>query len=340
MNISRPFVTRTIIFVCAAATVAVATTFLVRLNSHSQTNESTGAAGSIRGSSTARTTAVTPKASSINTAKPVADSDWDSKFANTKSYFAFVKQASLAALKGDGSAARDISTALTLCLPYRMYGSSPNPEEAFKVHLDAQAYAPQWLRDKTQKEFKMCKGFLTGEDVFANLPERTGGYNSIRYWTDLAVADRDPIALSSQAAVTVNASVRVTSPEAKAESLQSVQVMVDQVIESSNPEAIFRIGLVLSDGRVSIDPVRGFAISLAACDMGYNCSSSNAELFGACAIQGDCAENLTYADMVRRAAGEDGYARAYAQAQEFEQALARGDTNAVHQLAQLIQPHR
>jgi hypothetical protein len=212
----------------------------------------------------------------------------------------------------------------------------PNPEEALNAQLANQVYSPQWLSNKARKEFQLCKGFMpAGADAFSNLPARQGGYNSIRFWADLAVANHDPIAISSEAAVTINASVRATSPEARAAALESARAMIGQVIGSNNSTALFKIGQVLADGRVSTDPTRGFAIALAACDMGYDCSSRNALVFGACAIQSDCAENSNYADLVRKAIGAGGYARAYELAQEFEQALARGDTSAARQIAQL-----
>jgi hypothetical protein len=329
-----------LVVACIGTTLGVASILLVRLNSHSQENSPHSTVQSMRTPSTEKYILPPPKANSFTSSQSsragANRTDWDSNFAQTKSYFEFVSQASLAALKGDGNAARNVSVALGVCLPLvRMYGNSSNPEDAFKIHWDNQAYAPQWLLNKANNEFQKCKEFLAGENVFANLPARAGGYNSTRFWADLAVADKDPIALSSQAAVAVNTSARAPSAEAKTETLDSVQLMINQVVDSSNPAAIFRIGQVLTDGRVSADPVRGFAIALAACDMGYDCSSSNAELFGACAIQGDCARNLNYADVVKKAVGEDGYARAYGQAQEFEQALARGDMSAAHRLTEL-----
>jgi hypothetical protein len=331
-------VRRLFICACIAATVGAAGMLLLRLSPHGHTSSLPGTVRSTLAPPKKAAVSPTPLASPFSTATSsgVNKIDWDDGFARTTDYFEFVSKASLAALNGEGSAARDVSMALSACMPLvGMYGHSSSPEEALRVHWDNQAYAPQWLQDKARREFQLCRRFLTGQDAFANLPVRTGGYNSIRFWTDIAVADHDPVALSSQAAVTANTIIRATSPEAKAAAVDSAQVMIDQVIDSPNPAALFRIGQVLTDERVSNDPVRGFAISLAACNMGYDCSSSNAELFGACAMQGDCVQNQTYADVVRKSVGEGGYARAYEQAQEFEQALARGDVAAAHQFAQL-----
>ena len=338
MNAKRSMEMQLAIYASVVVVVAAAGILLLRVNSPNHVSRTDTPHSTRAPTREGSTTAIHPAQTvSIATALGANKANWDSDFAGATSYFDFVTKASLAALNGDGSAAREVSMALNTCLPLvSMYGKSPKPEEALEARLASNAYSPQWLLDKARKEFQLCKGFIAaGADAFANLPARQGGYNSIRFWTDLAVAEHDPVAISSEALVAVNASVRAASPEARAAALGNVQVMIDQVIVSNDPTALFQIGQVLADSRVSTDPTRGFAIALAACDMGYDCSSRNALVFGACTIQSDCAENLNYADLVRKAIGAGGYARAYEQAQEFEQALARGDISAARQIAQL-----
>jgi hypothetical protein len=106
-------------------------------------------------------------------------------------------------------------------------------------------------------------------------------------------------------------------------------------MESRDPAALFQVGRLLSDGNASSDPLQGFALSIAACNMGYDCSTNNSDIFHGCATQGQCPLGATYADTIKKLVGEEGYAQAYARAQQIQDAMARDDINALHQFGQL-----
>lgn len=120
-----------------------------------------------------------------------------------------------------------------------------------------------------------------------------------------------------------------------AKSLDSAQQSINSAIASRDPTALFQVGQLLSDGHASSDPLQGFALSIAACNLGYDCSANNAELFHGCATEGQCPPGMSYADIIRKAAGDEGYAQAYARAQQIQDAMARDDTNALQQFVQL-----
>jgi hypothetical protein len=93
----------------------------------------------------------------------------------------------------------------------------------------------------------------------------------------------------------------------------------------------------LSDGHASSDPIQGFAVSMAACEFGYDCTVHNSELFGECLNNGTCSAGTHYSDLIKQTVGDNGYARVYARAQQLEDAIRRGDVAAIKHLT-LLRP--
>jgi hypothetical protein len=265
----------------------------------------------------------------------VLPANWEKEYNDTRNYFDFVSKAARKAFDGDGRAALYISKALYVCLPIaKQYANSTDPEADFNAHWAGMTKAPQWVSEKARKDFQSCVGFIKG-DAFAGLPDRPGGYSSIRYWTDEASKDSDPLAQSFQAGSDISEVAFAKSSDSSAKSLVSAQAAINSAVESKDPAALFQVGQLLSDGHASSDPLQGFAVSIAACDLGYDCTASNAELFHGCVTQGTCPPGISYSDIVKKAVGADGYVQAYARAQQIEEAMARGDTSAVQQFVQL-----
>jgi hypothetical protein len=215
---------------------------------------------------------------------------------------------------------------------------STDPEADFNAYWAEMTKAPQWILDKARQDFQACVGFIKG-DAFAALPNRTGGYNSIRFWTEQASASDDPIAQSMQAGTDVSKTIFERSSSANDKSLEAAQLMVNNAVASRDPAALFKVGQLLSDGHANSDPLQGIAVSIAACDMGYNCTANNAEIFGDCVAQGECSPGMNYSDLAKKAVGEEGYLKAYGRAQQIEDAITRGDTNAIRELVKLNPVH-
>jgi hypothetical protein len=264
---------------------------------------------------------------------PKARPDWTKEYERTSNYFEFVSKAAKAALDGDSKAALYISKSLYICAPIQIqYAHSSDPQSDFDAHWAARTHAPQWAVDKARKDFQDCIGFING-DAFAGLPARQGGYSSIRYWIEKS-AD-DPVAQALQAGAAVADTTYAASSESKAKSFDAAQQSINSAVASKDPAALFQVGRLLLDGRASDDPLQGFALSIAACNLGYDCSANNADLFRGCASQGTCQPGISYADIIKKAVGDDGYAQAYARAQQIQDAMARDDTAALHALVQL-----
>jgi hypothetical protein len=261
--------------------------------------------------------------------------DWEREFNNSSDYFAFVSKAARKAYDGDGRAALYISKALYLCVPtMKEFAKSSDAQADFDAVWATRTKAPQSTVERARKDFQTCAGFLKA-DAFAGLPNRAGGYNSIRFWSGESTKDGDPIAQVEEAGADIAKTVLTKSSDENAKSLESAQLEINKAMASKDPAALFQVGRLLSDGHASSDLLQGFAISIAACNLGYDCTTANAELFQSCAARGTCAAGMTYADMIKQVVGDSGYAQAYARAQQIQEAIARGDTKTVEQFAQL-----
>jgi hypothetical protein len=265
-----------------------------------------------------------------------ADIDWAKEYNDTSDYFSFVSKAARKAYEGDGRAALYISKALNLCMPTaRQYALSVDPEADFNAHwASTNAKAPQWALDRARSDFKSCRGFIKG-DAFAGLPDRPGGYTSSVYWVNQAAADNDPVAQSLQAGEAISKTFFEKSSDSNATSMESAQLAINKAVASKDPAALFQVGRLLADGHASSDPLQGFAVSIAACDLGYDCTVDNPAIGNGCVAQGTCPPGMNYSDVIKKAVGVDGYSQAYARAQQLEDAMARNDSDAVQQLIQL-----
>jgi hypothetical protein len=265
--------------------------------------------------------------------------DWKNEFRTSTDYFPLLAKAAKAGLKGDGRAAYYVSQKWLECESFaRQYGSAEHPEEKFNEEMKSHVYAPPESIAKDRKRFQECSGFYKlndpkGNDVFADLPNREGGYRSVQFWMDLAYHNNDPVAQTVHAALAVSA----TSPNSAGQ-IQVAQTDLNRAIASGDPDALFYAGMIITNG-LSTDPIEGFALSLAACDLGHDCTAANSSgtdvPFGDCVAAGTCAPGTVFADWVTKSIGAERYAQAYARAQQVEDALARDDSNALQQFAKL-----
>jgi hypothetical protein len=248
----------------------------------------------------------------------------------TNGDFAFVANTARKALDGDGKAALQIGDVLLKCIPIKhQYRDTPDPQAEFENQL-ATLKLPEWALDRMRTTFLECRGFIHG-NPFVGLPDRPGGYESMRFWNDLAYQENNPVALTQHAA----AQAGIITGTADSSEIQIAQSDIDRAAAMGDPEALFRIGLLLSHFRVGQDPLNGFAVAIAACNLGYDCTTNNEFAFGVCVAANMCPQGQLYTDQIRDSIGEANYAKAYSRAQQFQDALARGDTSAVRQFVQL-----
>jgi hypothetical protein len=85
---------------------------------------------------------------------------------------------------------------------------------------------------------------------------------------------------------------------------------------------MFNAGILLTNPRVSRDPLRGVAWTIVALERGYDGPAAQSL---SCAEPRSCTGTSEYADSLQRDLGAERYARTYALAQEIEELLARED---------------
>jgi hypothetical protein len=235
--------------------------------------------------------------------------DWRREFEESHDLFSLVRAAAPEGLRGNGAASLVVAKVLIVCIPiHRQFAHSQDPDADFKSYWDGMTHAPEWVHEKASTDFNRCKGFLSG-DAFAGLPTRDGGYEAIGYWNTQAVANNDPTAQALNAGALLPTDV------------ESAQESINKAVRSRDPGALFQVGQLLSDGHASSDRLQGFAVALAACDLGADCSGGR--------------NGTPYSDTIKKAVGESGYAQAYARAQAFEDALSKGDAGRVQEFVKL-----
>jgi hypothetical protein len=196
--------------------------------------------------------------------------------------------------------------------------------KALQARLD-NTYFPQSAKEQETIRFKRCEGFLSG-NAFASLPERAGGYPK-EYWLDRATQSGD--ALAQVQAVSADLSEMGTADASKGKVEASMETNETRALSSGDPAALMMLGSVLANPSPLKDTDAAFALQVAACETGFDCSFSNPH-FGLCLPgQDDCYKTGTFESMVQQGYGAAGYAKLYAEAQDIEDLLQRGEADIV-----------
>lgn len=253
--------------------------------------------------------------------------EWASLFTSSSDLYAFAKEAALPAFHGDGTAALYVAKALEICqLQVALYGHTSDPRSAFESWLSEQEHMPELELAKLRRNFDLCRGFF-GSNAFASLPSRKGGYLSFSYWLNAANSDGNPVAEVIHVGNELPAVGNGRNP-------QGAQAMLISAVSTGDPEAVFRTGYLLLDGHGG-DSVDAYALAIAGCDLGYDCSANNSLIFGDCARLGNCSPGINFQDRISEKIGPAGYAKAYELAQQLEAAISQGDTTAISKVVYL-----
>jgi hypothetical protein len=259
--------------------------------------------------------------------------DWDAMLQTTDNYYEFVVEALKAVREGDGRAAYRIAGALADCtLTLQLARSDSVPEKAFaeeQRRLDERYPArPSWVKLRDERQFNRCVGLIQN-DPFAELPHAEGDHLSITYWLDKAVALGDPLAVSDRIATLLSNAPNGTT-EQRSRDLEQAQIYLHDVLRSGDEKALFFIGSTLIDKRYSTDPSRGLVLTLAACEMGLDCSKGTPMASRArCEFPGECAPPIDYRELILRDVGPRDYAQLFARAQEIRDLIRRKDWDAL-----------
>ncbi|MDE2449304.1 MAG: hypothetical protein KGO22_10055 [Gammaproteobacteria bacterium] len=267
------------------------------------------------------------KPGKVDSSASIAEPKWSAEFASSADLFAFTKKAAVPAFHGDGTAALYVARALEICqLQVVLYGHASDPQGAFEAWLSEQQYMPEAEAAKSRHNFDLCRGFFGG-NAFASLPPKKGNYEAFSYWLNAASSDGNPVA----EVIHVGNELPAVG---NGQNHRDAQAVLISAVSTGDPEAVFRTGYFLLNGHGG-NSIDAYALTIAGCDLGYNCSANNSFIFGDCARLGICSPGLTFQDKIAQQIGPGGYAKAYELAQQLEAAIADGDTTAISKVVYL-----
>jgi hypothetical protein len=107
------------------------------------------------------------------------------------------------------------------------------------------------------------------------------------------------------------------------------------VIHSRDPEAWYKLGMATGMSSFSKDLSFGYALALAACDLGYDCTGDNEQNdWYACRWQG-CDEKMVLADRMKLMLTPALYAKAYARYGELTDLIRRSEWDEIEKYVPL-----
>lgn len=257
--------------------------------------------------------------------------DWMRSYHESADDFALARELLDAALLGDARAQYWLGQVLLRCEVYkRTLARYPEGTLATRVesYLASSIKGPEHHRSKLRREALRCAG-LFSEMPFAgyDLPDEA---NDFRYWSTLAVESGDPIAVIDRALRSkVN---HRPSDDAERNRAFRAALMRDVriAVSSRDPVALFTVGGIFSDPSFAADPQQGYAWTVVACELGYDCTTSNPN-WGGCVEAGTCVAGFSHADTLQRDLGATKYAQIYAQAQDIRYKLETDDWDGLQQ---------
>ena len=262
------------------------------------------------------------------------ESELDRRFHLSQDYVAFTVANVRDAYNGDARAQYWIYEALSLCA--RRLASFKNAGGGdLQAGLNARlaAVGPTDLqRQVIESQFDQCRHFVD-TDPMAALPPRDGGFPA-SYWLDRALSGGDALAAVAAVANSLNGKgMTVGWADADAAHRLEIEAQVSRyerlVLDAAQPEAQFRLGLVLIQfGRIR-DRAAAQALQLAACESGLDCSMGN-PMFEMCPVGSlNCPfANETWSQRLH-AASESEYATVVAKTGQIRTMLAANQQDEV-----------
>jgi hypothetical protein len=176
---------------------------------------------------------------------------------------------------------------------------------------------------------------LASAPEFRDWSTAAGGKWGVRYWRELALKFGNP---ATRAEVLVEDLLRAQEGDTqqRAAAQTRARAQVSEVLRSGDPEAWYRIGMRLGNSDMSRDVTVGYAVALAACDLGYDCSGNNERNdWYACRWQAGCTETMNLDERLKLMLSAAQYARAYAHYQEISLLLRSRDWEGLAHLVAL-----
>lgn len=248
---------------------------------------------------------------------------WTQRFEQSENLAQFVSEASAAADNGDADAAWHVADAMKKCGLVITSLRKGGTEQDYQALVTSQ-FTTREQSAAFSATFRRCQALAT-DPAFADWEQRSGGKMLASYWEDLA---RDLNSPKAKAAIVIEQGSNMTAAKSaaeKAERASQLRATAREVVRSRDPEALFTLGTRLANADMSKDPTYGFALALAACDLGYDCTGRNAKnLWSACDPTTTCTPERSFRNVAEEMLSPQQYAAADALAEQYKDALARG----------------
>ena len=238
---------------------------------------------------------------------------WDGAYAKSVSANDFIRSAAPSALAGDGRASYFVAEVLKRCAGITAELANSTPEQEL-VAREAQlakvaalsASDRETILSRSRQRYQYC-GAMIGENVFDGLPKKNSNYQTAKFWTDLAYQAGDALALADHAAEDAqNPKIALdpTSPASR-DALSRAQSDLFRAMEKSTPEAIFQAQKLFVPPELQSIQHQDSVLMLAACDLGYDCTSANPRLAAIfeCTTHGSCPPGFGIEDFVKQYLG-------------------------------------
>jgi hypothetical protein len=260
------------------------------------------------------------------------DIDWLRRYHESTDDFALARDLGAAAVLGHPRAQHLLAEVLLRCeIHERTLAPYTEGTVAQRVerHLASQPHGLEQSRAKFRREALRCEK-LFGEDPLAeyDLPEEARDF---RYWSSLAVASKDPVAIMGRAFQTVANRPATRDAEQDRVFREALLADIRVAVSSRDAAALFKVGGLLAYPSVGASPEPGYAWQVAACAAGYDCSLANPDWGFGCVESGACLAGETWLDTLQRDLGAAKYAEIYAQAQDIQYKVSSGDWDGLQQ---------
>jgi hypothetical protein len=262
--------------------------------------------------------------------------DWMRRYHDSTDDFALARDLVNAALHGSSRAAYALRGVLLRC-ELQKRTLSPYPAESLaarlELHLATLPNAPDWIRAKRRREALRCER-LVSEDPFEGyeVPEEARDF---RYWSELALASRDALAVMDHAYGLVASRPSSDDAPKDREFREALTADVRVAVSSRDPAALFAVGGVFSNPSVVANPEGGYAWQVAACELGFDCLLAKPDWGFGCVESGACLPGQTWLDNMQRDLGPVKYAEIYAKSQDIRYKLETGDWDGLQQYLQI-----
>jgi hypothetical protein len=194
---------------------------------------------------------------------------------------------------------------------------------------------PAWSELK-EKEQRNCAELARAPEYASWGHEKRGDKFFAPTWASRALEGKYPVAVADDMAKELWRIEDIQDPIARQTSLQQAQQKLRGLVQTRNPEVLYIVGMSLSDPRFSSRPERGFAMALASCSLGYDCSSENpVNPWHNCRYFGQCTDGQTLEQNMQSSMPPSYFAKVYGEYQELLELLTRGDWSVINEWVRL-----